>query len=57
MRYLWTTPHRLANERLTALIGAEPHTPLPQAARQSLREPGWLPAAGSAQPQDAALAG
>lgn len=42
MRYLWTTPHRLANERLTALIGPEPHTPLPQAARQALRELGWL---------------
>ncbi|WBY02540.1 sugar nucleotide-binding protein [Ramlibacter tataouinensis] len=42
MRYLWTTPHRLANDRLTALIGPEPHTPLPQAARQALKDLGWL---------------
>ena len=42
MRYLWTTPHRLANDRLTALIGPEPHTPLPQAARQALEDLGWL---------------
>ena len=42
IRYLWTTPHRLANERLTALIGPEPHTPLPRAARQSLMDLGWL---------------
>lgn len=47
MRYLWTTPHRLANERLAALIGPEPHTPLPQAARQALMDLGWLADASS----------
>ncbi len=32
MRYLWDTPHALANDKLTALIGAEPHTALADAA-------------------------
>lgn len=42
MRYLWTTPHALANDRLCALIGTEPHTPLAQAAQQSLADLGLL---------------
>ena len=41
--YLWRTPHRLVNYRLAALIGQEPHTPLPQAARLALAEMGQLP--------------
>ena len=41
MRYLWNTPHRLANDKLTALIGPEPHTPLPVAAQQALADLGW----------------
>lgn len=57
MRYLWTTPHQLANERLTNLIGPEPHTPLPQAARQALEDLGWLDSDARAKPGDAALAG
>ncbi len=44
MRYLWQTPHALANDKLTALIGAEPHTPLPQAAQAALADLGVLPA-------------
>ena len=28
MRYLWETPHNLANDRLVGFLGAEPHTPL-----------------------------
>lgn len=36
MRYLWSTPHRLDNTRLCALIGAEPHTPFDQAVRNAL---------------------
>lgn len=44
MRYLWATPHALDNHRLTALIGAEPHTPLPQAARDALAALQILPA-------------
>lgn len=42
MRYLWRTPHRLANARLTALIGAEPHTPFSEALRAALAERGML---------------
>ena len=51
MRYLWNTPHRLDNGKLTALIGPEPHTPLPLAARQALVDLGLLaptPASGPA---------
>ena len=47
MRYLWRTPHALANERLNALIGAEPHTPLAQAVRAALGQLGLSP--GNAQ--------
>ncbi|HYD76332.1 NAD-dependent epimerase/dehydratase family protein [Ramlibacter sp.] len=57
MRYLWTTPHRLANERLEALIGPEPHTPLPQAVRQALGDLGWpvepIPAQRGLRPRSA----
>ena len=42
MRYLWQTPHALANGKLTALIGAEPHTPLPHAAEAALLDLGLL---------------
>ncbi len=48
MRYLWDTPHRLANDKLTALIGPEPHTPLPVAAQQALADLGLL--AGTSVP-------
>jgi nucleoside-diphosphate-sugar epimerase len=37
MRYLWDTPLQLDNTRLRSLIGDEPHTPLDQAVRASLR--------------------
>jgi len=42
MRYLWQTPHALANDRLSALIGPEPHTPLPQAVAAALADLGLL---------------
>jgi nucleoside-diphosphate-sugar epimerase len=44
MRYLWATPHALDNTRLESLIGAEPHTPLPQAVRDALAALQMLPA-------------
>jgi hypothetical protein len=34
--YLWRVPIRLDNRKLTALNGAEPHTPLDEAVRRSL---------------------
>lgn len=40
MRYLWNTPHALDNRKLTELIGAEPHTPLPQALQATLNDLG-----------------
>jgi hypothetical protein len=45
MRYLWDTPHALANDKLTALIGTEPHTPLAVAAEAALGDLGLLPSA------------
>ncbi len=53
MRYLWRTPHRLANARLTALIGEEPHTPFPEALRAALAERGLLSGGAPAQPASA----
>ena len=49
MRYLWNTPHALANDKLTALIGAEPHTPLALAAQTALADLGLITAALAAQ--------
>ncbi|QTN30360.1 sugar nucleotide-binding protein [Rhodoferax sp. AJA081-3] len=43
MRYLWFTPHALANDKLTALIGPEPHTPLAQATQAALVDLGLIP--------------
>jgi nucleoside-diphosphate-sugar epimerase len=43
MRYLWQMPHALANGKLSALIGSEPHTPLVDAARDALLDLGMLP--------------
>ena len=42
MRYLWNTPHVLDNQKLVALTGPEPHTPLDMALRQSLLALGLL---------------
>lgn len=42
MRYLWDTPHALANDKLTALIGAEPKTSFDIAVLQSLVDLGLM---------------
>jgi nucleoside-diphosphate-sugar epimerase len=58
MRYLWETPHALANGKLTALIGPEPNTALPQAVRLALEELGMSdanPVGESRAPTFAAL--
>ena len=36
MRYLWTTPTHMSNDRIKAVLGAEPRTPLPVAVRETL---------------------
>ncbi len=41
MRYLWQTPHALANDKLTTLIGPEPHTPLGLATQTALVDLGF----------------
>ncbi len=45
MNYLWQAPHRLVSERLAAVIGEVPHTPLDVAARQALCDIGVVVAA------------
>jgi nucleoside-diphosphate-sugar epimerase len=37
MRYLWKRPLRLTNAKLTAFLGSEPHTPLDDAVRATLK--------------------
>ena len=37
MRYLWQRPVALDNRKLVAVLGSEPHTPLPEAVRETLR--------------------
>ena len=60
MRYLWQTPHALADDKLIALLGAEPHTPLAQAVQASLVDLRWIkppaPHRAQTEPQRAALA-
>ena len=51
MRYLWRTPVRMANARLTAVLGHEPHTPLDQAVEAALVGMGCIE---SAQPRGGA---
>lgn len=41
MRYLWDSPHALDNRKLLAFLGAEPHTALPIALTQTLRDLGF----------------
>jgi nucleoside-diphosphate-sugar epimerase len=54
MRYLWITPHALANDKLLALLGNEPHTPLAQAAQTALVDLGLLSTTTGAQRHAAA---
>ena len=44
MRYLWKRPLRLDNAKLVRALGAEPHTPLDQAVRETLDGMGCLKA-------------
>lgn len=43
MRYLWRQPLRMDNRRLVAFLGEEPHTPLDDAIKASLKGLGCLP--------------
>lgn len=51
MRYLWKVPTRLNNAKLVAVLGSEPHTPLDEAVRATLKATGCL--GGEAQEQAA----
>lgn len=42
IRYLWSTPSRMHNDRLLALFGNEPHTPLDVAVHRTLDSLGCL---------------
>jgi nucleoside-diphosphate-sugar epimerase len=55
MRYLWNTPHALCNDKLVALLGHEPHTPLVPAARQCLADLGLLSPQAMGRPSQAAV--
>ena len=46
MRYLWRRPLTLDNSKLIAFLGAEPHTPLDEAVRETLIGLGCLPLSG-----------
>lgn len=43
MRYLWQVPLHMRNDRLVAVLGAEPRTPLDEAVRTTLIGLGCLP--------------
>jgi nucleoside-diphosphate-sugar epimerase len=49
MRYLWQQPVRMDNARLVQVLGEEPHTPLDEAVRATLRGLGCLPAQAGTQ--------
>lgn len=42
MRYLWQVPVHLDNAKLVALLGTEPHTPIEEAVRTTLKGTGCL---------------
>lgn len=46
MRYLWRTSLQMDNDRLRAVLGTEPHTPLQQAVRETLEGLGCLQSTG-----------
>ena len=48
MRYLWEQPLRMKNDRLLAVLGSEPSTPLDEAVRATLAAMDCLPQAGGA---------
>lgn len=56
MRYLWTDPHELADDKLTRLIGAPRRTPLHEALYLTLAEQAGAPAR-SVQPASASQVG
>ncbi|GAC1040501.1 NAD(P)H-binding protein [Rhizobium sp. No.120] len=45
MSYLWDVPLEMRNDKLVAVLGEEPHTPIDEAVRASLASIGCLPAA------------
>ncbi|RFB73594.1 MULTISPECIES: SDR family oxidoreductase [unclassified Herbaspirillum] len=49
MRYLWQQPVRMDNVRLLQVLGEEPHTPLDEAVRATLRGLGCLPSQAGTQ--------
>ncbi|MDL2405130.1 SDR family NAD(P)-dependent oxidoreductase [Rhizobium calliandrae] len=44
MRYLWKVPLQMRNDKLVAILGEEPHTPIDEAVKASLVAIGCLPA-------------
>ncbi len=54
MRYLWREPLRMDNSRLVAFLGEEPHTPLDEAVRETLKGLGCAPNAAAPAPASGA---
>lgn len=52
LRYLWQEPLRLDNTRLIGAIGAEPHTPIDIAVRDTLAGLGCLPETARSKTED-----
>ncbi|NRQ14730.1 SDR family NAD(P)-dependent oxidoreductase [Ensifer sesbaniae] len=50
MRYVWREPLRMPNDRLLAVLGEEPHTPIDEAVATTLRGLGCLPVEAAARP-------
>ena len=57
MRYLWNVPLHMGNEKLRAVLGSEPHTPLNVAVRTTLAGLACLPDAGRNGHCDTSLVG
>jgi nucleoside-diphosphate-sugar epimerase len=41
LEYLWRVPHRISGEKLKAVLGDIPHTPMPKAITETLRSLGY----------------
>lgn len=54
MRYLWREPLRMCNDKLKAVLGEEPHTPLDQAVESALDGMGCLAPAARIKTKTAA---
>lgn len=55
MRYLWNVPLELDNAKLLAFLGREPHTPIDEALRNTLRELGCTEGSAATRPPESVV--